>query len=272
MLERFAASYRGVPAGLDHDLAIVFNGFGEPEEADSWAAALEGLPHERIFTPRKMLDLAAYEHAARQVDARVLAFLNSYSRPLADGWLAKLAAPLRDPGVGLSGASGSYESMLSAAPWFLRPLRRRSFDRFPNAHIRTNAFMIERALMLDLDWSAARTKAGSWALESGKASVTRQVRARGLEAVVVGRDGRAYPEREWRESGTFRVDGQDNLLVADNRTDQYASADPATRRRLEELAWGLGAQELKRTPADRRPEGDAEHRVEDAAQRDPGDR
>jgi hypothetical protein len=56
---------------------------------------------------------------------------------------------------------------------------------------------------------------------------------------VVGRDGRAYARDEWRESGTFRVDDQSNLLVADNRTDQFASADPATRKRLEELAWGV---------------------------------
>jgi hypothetical protein len=277
MLARFAASYRRVSAGLDHDLAIVFNGFAEPADAGPWAGAVQDLPHERIFTPRKMLDLAAYEHAARQLDARVLVFLNSYSRPLDDGWLAKLAEPLRDPSVGLSGASGSYESMLSAAPWFMRPLKRRSFDPFPNPHIRTNAFMLERELMFDLDWSGARTKAGSWQLESGKESVTQQVWDRGLEAVVVGRDGRAYAKREWRESGTFRVEGQVNLLVADNRTDQYASADPARRRSLEELAWGpapasSGAQELQRTAADRGPEGDAEHGVEGAAERDPGDR
>jgi hypothetical protein len=275
MLERFAASYRRVPAGLDHELAILFNGFGEPADAEPWMRGIDDVPHRPIFTPEAMLDLAAYEHAARQLDARMLVFLNSYSRPLERGWLARLAEPLRDPGVGLVGASGSYESMLSAAPWFMRLLKRRSFDPFPNPHVRTNAFVLSRDLMLDLDWSGARTKAGSWRLESGKASVTRQVQARGYEAVVAGRDGRTYAWPEWRESATFRAGAQANLLVADNRTDQYASADPAKQRWLEELAWGpgggaSGAQQLQGTPADRGPERDAEHGVERAAEHDPG--
>jgi hypothetical protein len=58
---------------------------------------------------------------------------------------------------------------------------------------------------------------------------------------VVGRDGAAYEPAEWPNSRTFRVDEQENLLVADNRTDEYASADAATRAALRRMAWGDAA-------------------------------
>jgi hypothetical protein len=46
-------------------------------------------------------------------------FVNSYCRPLADGWLAKLDAALARPGVGQVGASGSWASMYSWASYSL---------------------------------------------------------------------------------------------------------------------------------------------------------
>ncbi|HEX8559483.1 MAG TPA: hypothetical protein VF668_15380, partial [Pyrinomonadaceae bacterium] len=56
--------------------------------------------------------------------------------------------------------------------------------------------------------------------------------------LVVGRDGRGYEPAEWAESFTFRRGEQHNLLVSDNQTRYYEAADAATRRRLEESAWG----------------------------------
>jgi hypothetical protein len=68
--------------------------------------------------------------------------------------------------------------------------------------------------------------------------LTRQVQSLGLETLVVGRDGRAYPPEQWPASATFRSGGQVNLLVADRRTREYAEAPPELRAQLERLAWG----------------------------------
>jgi hypothetical protein len=92
--------------------------------------------------------------------------------------------------------------------------------------------------MVSLRWGEVFTKSGAWRLENGKRNVTQQVWEDGLEALVVGRDGEAYAHERWYESHTFRSGGQRNLLVADNRTRQFAEADPAEQRRLAELAWG----------------------------------
>ena len=65
--------------------------------------------------------------------------------------------------------------------------------------------------------------------------MTRQVLAIGLKPVVVGRDGAVYEISEWRLSSTFWTNEQDNLVVADNRTSDYAQAEQLFRRRLEKV-------------------------------------
>jgi hypothetical protein len=183
------------------------------------------------------LDLGSYREAVELVSAERYCFLNTSSEMLCANWLAHLDRHLLASEVGLVGAGGSFESAYSSAPRPLRPFRRR-FEPFPNPHLRTNGFMIERALLLDLDWPTPRSKVAAWALESGNRSISRQVWERGLDVRVVGRDGVAYPSERWHESATFRSGAQHNLLIADNRTRQYADADDALKSRFEEMAWG----------------------------------
>ncbi len=229
-LERFLASYGAHAAGADHELLFVLNGFdaGAPAPPRSF-------PGETLALERPLLDLAAYRRAAAHTRAKRLVFINSYGVVLDDGWLGKLDAAL--DGGGLVGCSGSWESARSAAP---RPLRllRRAYPAFPNPHLRTSAFGLSRDLLEQLHWPEPKSKQAALRLEAGGDSLTRQVLARGLPAVVVGRDGASYEPARWPESATFRAGGQQNLLLADNRTEQWEQADPALRRRLEQMAWG----------------------------------
>jgi hypothetical protein len=112
MLEEFLSAYTAHGAGFGHRLAVIFNGFSgedDPRLAEV-RHLLDGVEHEDVTTPRPVLDLDAYRLAAEQLDAHMFCFLNSYSRPLADGWLAKLAAAFEQPGVALAGATGSWAS------------------------------------------------------------------------------------------------------------------------------------------------------------------
>ncbi len=232
-VERFARSYRELPAGLDHRLVVALNGFDAPGDAAGHLEALDGLEYEPLFLERATLDLPAYGVAAERVDAGVLCFLNSHSEPLAPNWLTALHTQLQRPGVGIVGATGSFERPHSLLPW-----RRRRWPAFPNVHLRSNAFMLRRELMRSLRWPDVAVKHEAWALESGKAGLTAQVLGGGLQALVVGRDGEGYEPPRWPESATFRAGGQANLLVADNRTRQWAQADPAERERLSRITWG----------------------------------
>jgi hypothetical protein len=232
-VERFVAAYKANPPGEEHRLAVIYKGFASPEDAAPHEAIIGPLTDQRIDYTKPTLDLPAYAHAAAVLDADHLCFVNSESVPLVEGWLAALAAAVRAPGVGAAGATGSYETTQSRLPW-----RRGRWPAFPNPHLRTNAFMISRDVMRGLDWPDVENKTQAWELESGHRGMTRQLWARGLQTLIVGRDGCVFPPQRWAESATFRSGDQANLLVADNRTRQWEAADPAERAHLSRLAWG----------------------------------
>lgn len=259
VFEAFLDSYRAHRAGIGHELVLVFKGFSFGDERKEYTTLVEDVPHRPLDVPGDGFDITPYFAVARELGHRYLCFLNSYSRVVADDWLAMLHAQIEQPGVGLVGASGSFESPLeghrrhvAGVRYGRRPsgLRRRLADRrlatslerdfepFPNPHIRTNGFMLERTAMLDLRFGGEQTKLDSLRFESGKESMTRQVLGHGLDVRIVGRDGEGYAIGRWPESRTFRAGDQENLLIADNRTDQYADADAGFRAFLHELAWG----------------------------------
>lgn len=147
----------------------------------------------------------------------------------------------------------SHSSSSFEVPWAIatqpRPLSRYfyalyhwmyllyEYGRHPNEHIRTNAFMVDRAQFLSLDLPAFNDKQDAYKFESGRGSLTRQYRKRGLASVVVGRDGTVYPEARWNASSTFWMNDQVNLLVSDNRTRDYAEGEADMKLYLEHIAW-----------------------------------
>jgi hypothetical protein len=261
-LREFLRSYHAHPAGVEHQLIVVLNGAGRvgPSNADSGSGGkalrtallteLGGTEHRLIELERPVLDLPAYGLAARQLEHERVCFLNSYSTVLADGWLGQLSHALDDAKVGVVGATGSWESQaewIRGKPMYwlyqlaMLPRARRDYPRFPNPHIRTTAFMLDRSLLLEAGFEQAADKRDTYLLESGPHSFTRQVLQRGLRPVVVGRDGRAYDITEWPASATYRAGGQRNLLVADRRTHDWERASPRLHRRLSRDAWGGAA-------------------------------
>jgi hypothetical protein len=115
------------------------------------------------------------------------------------------------------------------------------FESFPAAHVRTNAFMVDRATFAALHTGAIRRKMDAWALESGRNSFTRQVERRGLRALVVDRDGCCYERDDWPRSNTFWQGDQQALMVADNQTRTYTNGSFDRRRLLSAFAWGPSA-------------------------------
>jgi hypothetical protein len=111
------------------------------------------------------------------------------------------------------------------------------FGRYPNPHIRTNAFMIERNRLLSLTISSLVTKRSAYRFEHGRQSLTKQILTQGLRPVVVDRIGNVYDILQWKLSSTFWIDEQENLIIADNRTLDYTQANSRLRKKLENLAW-----------------------------------
>jgi len=252
-VREFVRSYRAHPAGADHELTIVLNGAGPGGPGDGAAARaavlaeLDGTEHRLIELERPVQDLAAYGQAARRLTNEQVCFLNSYAVILADDWLGHLRRALAEPGVGIVAATASWESQAEWVrgpavywPYQLLGLRRarRDYPRFPNPHVRTSAFMLARQTVLDMGFEDVRDKRSAYMLESGRESITRQLRARGLRTSVVGHDGRSYDVADWPASRTFRSGRQENLLIADNRTRNYQAASARRRRRWSRDSWG----------------------------------
>jgi hypothetical protein len=231
--ESFLRSYREHDAGTPHRLLLLLA--GPKEDRAPWERLFASVDHEMVELGEGV-DLGHYRAAVDRVLAERYCFLNTVTTVLAAGWLGRLERALLAPGVGMVGATASYETPNSVRPGPLARLRP-GFEPFPNPHLRTNGFAMERSLLLELDWPAGLTRAEAVLLEGGSKSLTCQVRERGLQTPVVGRDGVAYPPERWRESATFRSGDQTNLLLSDNRTRHYQEAGPLVRRGLAWLAW-----------------------------------
>jgi hypothetical protein len=118
-----------------------------------------------------------------------------------------------------------------------------SFDSFPSAHLRTNAFLVDRVLFASLHPRNLRLsrKVHAFALESGRHSYTRRVQDRGLRVLVVDRMGTCFEPKQWDRSHTFWQAEQAGLLIADNQTRRYESGDRDRKSLLARFAWGSRA-------------------------------
>jgi hypothetical protein len=300
-LRRFLDSYRRHPAGVEHELVVLFNNVSD-ELWPELAAELEQLEHGVMTIDEPVQDLPAYLQAAGRLNHDHLCFLNSYSEILASDWLAKLSSTLMQRNVGLVGATGSWASLRSSAlntlmlpnpykaimprrhegerfdavdlamrgktvigaqPSSHAPSTGRSlakaavatfkalpsipeqilkFPSFPAHHLRTNALMVERRTFTFLKANSIKRKIDAYAMESGRASVTRQIAEQGLQTLIVDRDGNVYQPQQWPDSHVFWQGNQEKLLVADNQTAAYTDGDFDRRRMLSIFAWGAEAQ------------------------------
>jgi glycosyltransferase involved in cell wall biosynthesis len=112
------------------------------------------------------------------------------------------------------------------------------FKRFPNPHIRTNAFLMRRELLIDLKFDLDNSKLACLQFESGPAGLYARLEQRGLKSILVGADGRTFDVDRWIESHTFRLGDQSNIMVKDNRVRDVDNAPACERALLVNLTWG----------------------------------
>jgi hypothetical protein len=278
--ERFMASYEAHPAGREHDLVLLFKGFLAEADASPFMERAAGA--RALHVSDEGLDLTAYLAAAGRLDHRLVGVVNSFSEVLVDGWLERLAAAVERGagaagatgswGGGLSyklyqaGIPGGYADVFSdrravrVAMHEIGGARYRGdlvhwignlaylvrdfhlLTLFPAVHLRTNAFVIERELLLSLRAGRLGAKRLAYRFESGRSNMTAQLTARGRPPVVVDRAGAVRHGPEWHEADVFWQARQQDLLVADNQTRQYAEGPAHHREVLSKFAWGLAAR------------------------------
>ena len=233
---RFVRSYRRFPAGIPHRLYVIFKGYRDPEHLARAVEHFIALPHLAVHTHDAGFDIGCYQRMAREMKEEFVCFLNTKSEVLSANWLRKLAQHAFQSQVGLVGNTGSYES-----PHHLIP----EVPPFPDPHIRTNAFLIQRERFLRIvEGLEIRSKSDGWMFECGPESLTRQVLRAGLKAFVVGRDGRAHEIAQWPESRTYCTRGA-APLIGDDTYRKYRAADRLGKRQIETIMWGPAEEESR---------------------------
>ncbi len=264
------------PAEAEHDLLILFKGFDFAQARTEYQQLLAPFQHISMDMPDEGVDITAYMAAVKTYvsNYRYFCFLNSYSLIQDTGWLRKLYTHISDTAVGLVGASGSWVSHrtnvlahLQNPAAYLRskknniaadnvvsakkgariasllefvlhmPTYLTAFDPWPNYFIRTNGFMVSGELLLTLGLPKVKTKLDAYRFESGKEGLTRKILGLGKAVKVVGKDGKAYDKEAWDRSNTLFQSEQENLLIADNRTNEYQFGTAERRLYLSAKAW-----------------------------------
>jgi hypothetical protein len=261
LFEQFVASYSKYDSGIDHELVLLFNGVYDKADLLPYLSVIDklGIPYRTLVYEGACQDIDAYFWAAGQLNSSYVLFLNSYATFLAANWLSHFMKHASHD-VGLVGATGSWQSyyrgalddtwkweqhkslnenvrkykkLLKAIFWWSR-----FFYDFPNPHVRSNAFLMKRKLFLSLAHEPLKSKFMAYLLESGKKSITNQVLRKGLNVLIVDRNGKAWLKEQWAESAVFWQDEQVNLLIADNQTRLYDNADTINKRKMTRSAWG----------------------------------
>jgi hypothetical protein len=261
-LKTFLASYKNHPASFDHDLIILFNGVSSETELNEYHKILNSYQVKySFFWLDQGQDIEAYTWIANKLDYRYILFLNTFTEFLADNWLATLMNAIKMENVAIVGATGSWQSHYSSvfkdhsfkwepAKSFRENFRKYKlfiktvfywsfiFPAFPNPHIRTSSFLVERNLFLGFTGKKIKSKFDAYIFESGKKGISYILKKKGMKLLIVGKRGEVYPDKLWNNSNTFWAGEQQNLLIADNQTRLYDKASPKEKRRLNLAAWG----------------------------------
>lgn len=108
---QFLASYLRHPAGVDHELIVIYKGFEQAAGLAAARAVFAEVRHVGIEVDDDGFDIGAYLKVARRVDHGYMCFLNTFTSIVADGWLAAMHRHVIEPRVGVVGPMGSYESL-----------------------------------------------------------------------------------------------------------------------------------------------------------------
>lgn len=250
-LNSFLTSYINFEAGIIHDLILILKGFDKDENLNQLNPLLEKIIYKKLTIEDIGYDLDVYFNSSKMFNYNFYFFTNHYCKILTSNWLINFYNHCKLHDVGIVGATGSYESIVTNYIQEYKNIKGIfskikhikdiavllfSYTSFPNAHIRTNAFMISFENISKIKYTKILSKSLALKLEGGRNSITNQLLNFNLRAVVVGRDGKGYEIKEWALSNTFRSNEQENLIISDNRTDDYLNSN--NREILSFITWG----------------------------------
>jgi hypothetical protein len=99
--------------------------------------------------------------------------------------------------------------------------------------------MVRRDVFLQIKTKRMISKFVAYQFESGRKSLTVQLKQKGYNVVVIDNNGNSYKEKDWPNSKTFWQSRQENLIMSDNQTRAYDKAGDSEKKEYMYLAWGI---------------------------------
>jgi hypothetical protein len=248
-LSNFVNSYKKYDSGITHELIILFNGHNDLVEVDPFITILNesNISYNIFYSPEKF-DIASYFYISKLLKSKYVCFLNTYSEIQNNKWLLYYYNGIEKINIGCVSATAAWgdyshddefkhllNNISTITILKFKKLFIYYFNFYPKvkAHLRTNAFIINRKLFLSLNFEKVRpkllnliinishNKIKSLCFEHGKNSLSNQLKKLNLNLLVVDRNGNLYEEQDWYNSCTFWSSKQENLLISDNQTKKY---------------------------------------------------
>jgi hypothetical protein len=214
VLRRFAESYRTFDAGYEHDLYICSSGAPLNQES---TAVLAGIKFSVLRYDGGGWDIGAYQDAAKHLlNYDFVVCLNSQAHIVKANWLSFFAGAFERFGVGVYGASSSFEI---------------------SPHIRTCCIAFTPRLILEYPLAVV-CRYDAVVFEHSPKNFSQWALEKGLPVCVVGQSGVDALADSRIRPNIFRRGSQAELLINDRHTIIYNNALPAEKDRLEKQADG----------------------------------
>lgn len=275
-VKNFFDSYKKYNAGYNHNLFIAAKSYeNNPAAYDKLRDFAKENNAKIIDLPDDGMEFAAFYRSAKQCTSEYIFFITTNSYILKNDWLKFFVqAAAKNENYKFIGAMGSWGNAFTnifkkilnkliirfskhhvsqgsrSMPPFktkLLMLKDTIFNPmpFPNYHIRTNAFLIDKQLYIDyMDKQGfPKTRYDAYKIECGHNSLTNFIKSHGFDVGIVGADAKLYKMPEWDKSETFRNASLKNLIIGDLLTTNYLNSSTAAKIRLEKQTWGYSSTE-----------------------------
>lgn len=260
----FIESYSKFSSNVKHQLVIALKGCNHNDEIVTHCKKIfddKKIEPQFLFVPNLGFDINAYQYILNQINTTYAICFNTKSIILHENWLDIYQEHCNEK-LGIIAATASFQSHLSTVlneeNWFYNfekkltenlkkyllllkanTVWRFYYKKFPNPHVRTNAFLVNKAIFLSLDIKNPLTsKRKAYVLESGFYSITNQLLQKKLIVGIIDKNGKFFDVKNANLSNTFWKNNQEDLLIEDNQTALYRNASNSEKKELSLLAWG----------------------------------
>lgn len=206
----FVDSYKKFSAGVEHSLTIVVKNCPNSKMLEKVSDLAKEVNAKIVELPDDGFDFGAYFRVTKLIDDDYIMFCGSQAKIKCNNWLAMFDNAFKtDKSVKLAGPMGSWGDA--------------KFKKFPNYHIRTTVFMVEKEMFLDYlsKMKFPQTKEDTYEIEHGENSLTTFVLNQGDKAIVVNNQGEVFAPEDWDISETFRYPLLSKAIFDDKYSSKY---------------------------------------------------